>query len=86
MYPFICCYSCGRSIGDLCDAFKALRLLEYQKAFNDPDIADIDPVLLAITEDITVDLSPIFDQLGIPETAICCRTRLCTQVEFKELY
>jgi len=83
MYPYIVCF-CGCSLGDIYDAFKAMRSAKYRKALNDPDFDKIDPAMLAITENVNVDLSDVFEQLCI--TQDCCMVRLTTQVEFKELY
>jgi hypothetical protein len=83
MYPYIVCF-CGCSLGDIYDAFKAMRLDAYQKALQDPNFVNINPAVLAITANVKIDLSDVFVQLCI--TQECCQTRLNTQVEFKELY
>ncbi len=83
MYPYIVCF-CGCSLGDLYDAFKAMRIDAYKKALNDSRFEKIDPAMLAITENVDVDLSDVFAQLCI--TQGCCQVRLITQVEFKDLY
>lgn len=83
MYPYIICYTCGKALGDICDAFKALRAAKYQEAYNDPNLADIDPMMLAITGDLTINLEDVFEMLCVDLQ--CCRTKLTTQVEFKEL-
>lgn len=83
MYPYIVCF-CGCSLGDIYDAFKVMRAEKYRIALNDPNFDSINPAMLAITAHINVDLSDVFDQLCI--TLDCCKTRLTTQVEFKELY
>ena len=82
MYPYIVCF-CGRSLGDLYDVFKAMRLAKYAEAYAEIDL-DIDPMILAITETIQVDISDIYDQLNIHMD--CCKVRLCTQVEFSSIY
>ena len=80
MYPYIVCY-CGRSIGDLYDLFKELRAAKFADSFGE---FDIDPSMIPITEELQVDLDDIFKSLHIHVP--CCRTRLMSQIEFKELY
>lgn len=82
MYPFIVCF-CGRSLGDLYDAFKIMRLQKYSEAYAEAEI-DVDPAILAITEPIQVDLSDVYKQLNIHTD--CCKVKLATQVEFKSVY
>lgn len=85
MYPYIVCY-CGRSIGDVYDVFCKLRIQKYNEAFNKNEASkyDIDPNMLSISEIVDVDLTDVFEQLNIHTD--CCRTRLTTQVQFKEYY
>ena len=78
MYPYIVCF-CGRSLGDLYDIFKLLREIKYQKLDS-----EVDPMLYAITESVQIDLVDVFEQLNIHMD--CCRTRMNTQVEFKDIY
>jgi len=82
MYPFILCF-CGRSIGDLYDAFSLMRIAKYSAAMADLN-DDIDPLLLPLTELVQIDLVDIFEQLNIHMD--CCRNHIQTQVEFKTLY
>lgn len=82
MYPYIICF-CGREIGHIFDAFNAMRQEKHKKAFADLGY-NIDPRLLAITFDFKVDLSDIFDALGLHVE--CCRTRISTQAQFSEFY
>lgn len=81
MYPYIVCF-CGRSLGDIYDLFKALRLLEYKKYFASNEF--IDPTMVQYSEDIKIECKEIFKILGVELT--CCKTRLMTQVEFKSIY
>ncbi len=78
MYPFVLCF-CGRSLADIYDLFVALRREKYAAAY-----ADIDPYYLPISATVRVDLVDVFEQLNIHMD--CCRTRLLTQVEFKNIY
>jgi DNA-directed RNA polymerase subunit N (RpoN/RPB10) len=82
MYPYIVC-TCGRSIGDIYDLFKILKLEKYNQEFVENEL-DIDPNLFAISEHIQVELDDIFEILCIKTD--CCRAKLMSQVEFKELY
>lgn len=85
MYPFIVCF-CGRSLGDIYDLFKLMRLDKYMKEYESKDGIDydIDPSMLAIAGAVEIDLIDVFEQLHI--THDCCRARLMGQVEFKEYY
>ncbi len=78
MYPYIVCF-CSRSLGDLWDAYKEMRKLKNEEAGG-----ELDPLLLAITDSVEVDLSGVLDDLCL--TMDCCRTRMTTLVEFKDLY
>jgi len=81
MYPYIVCF-CGRSIGDNYDLFKMMRHDVIAEAYETGDL-DIDPSLLAISEQIDVDLDEVFNALGY--SMDCCRVRLMSTVEFKEM-
>lgn len=83
MYPWIVCF-CGKSLGDLYDAFKAMRIEKYKEALGEDDFGTIDPALFAITEDVQIELIDVFEQLGVKKE--CCRMHLHTQVEFSEFY
>lgn len=80
MYPYIVC-CCGRSIGDLFDVFSAMRSELYLITFGQ---TKFDPALLPIMPDLKVELGEILDNLHLHHD--CCRVRIMTQVEFKELY
>jgi hypothetical protein len=80
MYPYILCY-CGRSSGDIYDLFKAMRDERIREKFGDHTL---NPDILAISEDLQVDIGDIFPMLHI--TCDCCKARLVSQIEFKELY
>jgi len=80
MYPYIVCY-CGRSLGDLYDLFKELRAAEFRKKFGK---LEIDPGMIATAEDLQVELDGVFKMLHL--NLQCCRVRMMSQIEFKELY
>lgn len=79
MYPYIVC-SCGRSIGDLYDLYLEMK---NEKIEASADV-EIDPLLLAITDSVSIDMSDVLDDLGLHVE--CCRTRITTLVQFKDLY
>lgn len=81
MYPYIRCF-CGRSLGDLYSLYLILRHEAYIKALGEDN--DMDPIILAITEGVNVNMEEILDQLMI--FTDCCRGRMITQVQFKEVY
>lgn len=81
MFTYIVCF-CGMPLGDIADAYKALRmrkLMKYYKIIG----YNIDPSMLAIS-DMGIHEGKLLDSLGLDQE--CCRTRIMTQVEFKELY
>jgi DNA-directed RNA polymerase subunit N (RpoN/RPB10) len=80
MYPYIVCF-CGRSLGDIYDLFKAMRDDRIKEVFGD---VDFDPVAAALNELLKCDISDVFESLHLHND--CCRTRIMTQVEFKDLY
>lgn len=60
-----------------------MRLEKYKAEYAKHGLK-IDPSLLAISEQVQVSLSEVLDQLNIHVD--CCRMRLLSQVEFKDLY
>lgn len=87
MYPFIVCF-CGRSLGDLRDAFLYLRAKAIEELeLGGPDAKLFDPHSCEYDAVVAADqaiIETIFEQLGLH--MICCRTHMATQVEFKEYY
>lgn len=83
MYPFIVCF-CGRALGDIYDAFLAMRLAKYIEVYGDLIGDRVDPDVIPISDKVGVDLQDVFETLNIPLQ--CCRMHLATQVEFKTLY
>ena len=81
MYPYIVCFGCGKSIGDYFDLYKEMRRQRYVEHFGD---YVFDPTVLATVDSLGVDTSDIFKTLHLDSE--CCRARMMTQVEFKELY
>jgi DNA-directed RNA polymerase subunit N (RpoN/RPB10) len=80
MYPMIVC-RCGRSLGDLFDAFKKIRrdlVLERANKLN------ISPAKLMVSADINIEIGDILDMFHL--SSDCCRQVMLTQVEFTELY
>lgn len=80
MYPYIVCY-CGRALGHLFDVFNTIRRDRLAQEFGDEAL---DPVMIAIIKDTHIELGDVLDQLHL--TNNCCRARMITQVEFKEVY
>ena len=80
MYPMIVC-TCGRPLGDIYDLYKAMVIdkalnLIHQKKMS---LSEIPKYLEEGTGDI-------LEKLGFSINDICCRTRLITQIEFKDYY
>lgn len=82
MYPLILCY-CGRCLSDIYDLFRELKSRKFATAYAALGM-DIDPVQIAISGELDVELGDVLDQLNLHLD--CCRTHIITQVEFKELY
>lgn len=82
MYPYIVCY-CGRSIGQIYDLFKALRREKYVEFFQKNNL-NINPDKIPFSDDIDIKLRDVFDELNIHNQ--CCKARLMSCVEYKELY
>lgn len=80
MYPYIVCF-CGREIGHLFDLFTAMKEDLYISEFGD---MVIDPSIIPLTDTLQISLTPIFDALHIHLD--CCKSRLMTGVQFKEIY
>lgn len=81
MYPFIVCF-CGNSVGDIYDLYKAMKLSKYVEVYDETQL-DIDPSLLAISDNIQLELSDVFDDLNVDMD--CCKTRLMGMVMMTEL-
>lgn len=81
LYPILC--RCGRSLGDLADAFKMMRYKHTQELIQKSD-RNINPHILSMVDDLQPDLRDIFEQLHVKKS--CCRMILMTSVEFWELY
>jgi len=82
MYYLIVC-TCGQSLGDLAGAFRLLRHKRTQEAIIRAG-RPIDPSVLSTVDDLQPSLGKDLDDLGL--TSDCCRVRILTCVEFKELY
>lgn len=82
MYFLIVC-TCGQSLGDLSDAFKLLRHKRTQEAILKAG-RPINPSVLATVDDLQPQLGDDLTSLGL--TSQCCRLRMLTCVEFKEVY
>ena len=80
MYPYIVCF-CGRSIGDIYDLFNKMREDRNKEVFGD---VELDPTATALSELLRADISDIFEALHLEND--CCRARIMSQVEFKDLY
>lgn len=80
MYPYIVCH-CGRAIGNLYDLFLAVKRERLAEEFGEEII---DPIMIAVVKDIQIELGDILDDLHLYNQ--CCRVRMLTQVEFKEVY
>lgn len=82
MYPYILCY-CGRCLSDIYDLFIAMKLDKYEAAYEKLG-ENIDPVIIATSEAIQIDISDIFEALHLDLD--CCRGRMQTQVMFSTYY
>jgi DNA-directed RNA polymerase subunit N (RpoN/RPB10) len=80
MYPYILCY-CGKSLGHLFDLFNAMKRERYIEEFGEESF---DPTMIAVITRLQVELGDILDSLHLHKD--CCRVRMLTQVEFKEVY
>jgi len=84
MYPYIICF-CGRSLGDIYDLFIAMRVKKFRQVYNDVCPTNpIDPIQLQFDPNIVIELDDIFRALHIELP--CCRVRLMTQIQLKNLY
>jgi DNA-directed RNA polymerase subunit N (RpoN/RPB10) len=83
MYPYILCF-CGKSIGDLYPAYKAV--VEKRKKIALRRLEEQDSLPNNRPEQ-TVDNFAVGDVLtGLGLAKDCCRARMMSQVEFKTLY
>lgn len=80
MYPYIVCF-CGCALGHLCDVFQAIKRERMVEEFGE---GVIDPAMTAVITGLSVQLGDVLDDLGFKNE--CCRSRLISYVEFKEVY
>lgn len=80
-FPIVC--TCGQSLGDLADAFKMIRHLRTQEAIIKAG-RYIDPSILGTVDDLQPALGKDLTALGL--VSQCCRLRMLSCVEFKEVY
>ena len=80
MYPYIRCYTCGRPLGHIVDAFRAACAKKVAKAMAGKDL---EPIYTQFA-DADVVVGDILDLFNI--RIVCCRTRMITQVDFTEYY
>lgn len=87
MYPLIVC-TCGRAIGDLYEAYAAMRDELYRAAYEKEGGIGYDPSMIPLIGDITsgVGLTDILDMLGLTKECMCCRDYMLTQVIFVDIY
>jgi DNA-directed RNA polymerase subunit N (RpoN/RPB10) len=65
----------------LYDAFNAIRADRLAEEFGDEAL---DPTMIAIIKDVQIEMGDVLDQMHLHNE--CCRARMLTQVEFKEVY
>jgi DNA-directed RNA polymerase subunit N (RpoN/RPB10) len=82
MYPYVVCF-CGRSIGDLYDIYKAIRIERIKEAYAESGL-DIDPGMWFISDIANVEMGDVLDSLNLYTG--CCRSHMIAQTEFKEYY
>ncbi len=84
MYPYILCF-CGRPLGDLYDAFKALRRYHIAKELDlIDDGSEFDPDVYSLLYDIAIPYNEIWEQLAIHTS--CCKVHMMTMAEYKDYY
>lgn len=79
MYNYIKCPSCNSSIGEKYELFILMREALHKNAINDK----VDLVMISSNNDINIDLKKIYEALNVNNN--CCRMRLNTICEFKDL-
>lgn len=76
------CITCGYPIGRVAAVFQMIRshrVGKYLKKGNAPTQALVDA-------NLKIDMSDVFERLGIPLTADCCRTHLATGMDIRHYY
>ena len=82
MYPYIIC-TCGKSLGDIFEAFELLRCRKYVKYFEQTG-KKVSPDNIPYTENVPIDLRDVFVFLDIDLP--CCKARCMTQVRYESVY
>ena len=80
MYPYIVCF-CGCALGHVADIYQAIKRERVAEEFGEDAV---DPACSAVVTGLTVELGDVLDDLQI--TNPCCRSRMISYVEFKEVY
>lgn len=81
MYTYVVCL-CGFCIGQYTDLYQAMKADKLREVLGNDD--SIDPKMVPISLAGQVALNEIFEALNINHA--CCRARLLSQVEIRELY
>lgn len=82
MYPYIRCF-CGRSLGDIYEAFEAMKAARYAEIYGD-DAGQPNPFMFQIADSVQVEIGDILSALNVHLD--CCRARLLTQVQYTDVY
>lgn len=81
MHTSVLCFSCGTPIGDVADEYHAM-LRERVQALQQK--TGVLPEKMMEDPSTQIDVQDILDALQID--ADCCRTHLCTTVDFRDWY
>ena len=73
--------SCGRSLGDLYEAFKAYRAYRWSGVITESG-RKILPEFIPVADDLYPKLGDFFKMINIDHT--CCKMKLLGTVEFNE--
>jgi DNA-directed RNA polymerase subunit N (RpoN/RPB10) len=68
-------------LGPLYDLFIAIKRERLSHEFGD---AVVDPTMVAVVKSTEVEMGDVLDDLHLHND--CCRVRMMSQVEFKEVY
>lgn len=77
------CLTCGYPIGRVAALFRLIRAKRVKAYLKDRQVL---PTQTLVDAQLHIDMSDVFDRLGIPKDPDCCRTHLATAMDMREYY
>jgi DNA-directed RNA polymerase subunit N (RpoN/RPB10) len=83
MEPYVVCYTCGRSLGDLYKAY-ILAITNRRKEYMEKSGIKVQPSELVLSSELNIKSDDILN--GLQLERMCCRRSMMTFVPFKNTF